>query len=124
MADDNKPLKYMRYAIGEIVLVVVGILIALQINTWNGKRKMKKEKNSVISSLMSDLVKDSAMIHNYDSILIKKEDLLLEYFRRMHHQSANLDTILRIAEREYSPDFDRIYNFNNSTNSTNCLMMK
>ena len=34
MADDNKPLKYMRYAIGEIVLVVVGILIALQINNW------------------------------------------------------------------------------------------
>jgi len=32
LADDNKPLKYMRYAIGEIVLVVVGILIALSIN--------------------------------------------------------------------------------------------
>ena len=39
MADDNKPLKYMRYAIGEIVLVVIGILIALQINTWNEERK-------------------------------------------------------------------------------------
>jgi len=32
MADDNKPIKYMRYAIGEIVLVVIGILIALSIN--------------------------------------------------------------------------------------------
>jgi len=32
LADDNKPLKYMRYAIGEILLVVVGILIALSIN--------------------------------------------------------------------------------------------
>ena len=31
-ADDNRPLQYARYAIGEIVLVVVGILIALQIN--------------------------------------------------------------------------------------------
>ena len=35
MADDNRPLMYMRYAIGEIVLVVEGILIALQINNWN-----------------------------------------------------------------------------------------
>ncbi len=35
LADDNKPLKYARYAIGEIVLVVIGILIALQINNWN-----------------------------------------------------------------------------------------
>jgi len=35
MADDNRPLKYMRYAVGEIVLVVIGILIALRINNWN-----------------------------------------------------------------------------------------
>ena len=41
LADDNKPLKYMRYAIGEIVLVVIGILIALSINTWNEQRKNK-----------------------------------------------------------------------------------
>lgn len=38
MADDNKPLKYMKYAIGVIVLVVVGLLIAPQINTWNQER--------------------------------------------------------------------------------------
>jgi hypothetical protein len=37
MADDNKPLKYFRYAIGEIVLVVIGILIALSINNQNQK---------------------------------------------------------------------------------------
>jgi hypothetical protein len=44
-ADDNKPLKYMRYAIGEIALVVLGILIALSINNWNekGKSQIKKE---------------------------------------------------------------------------------
>ena len=35
LADDNKLFKYSRYAIGEIVLVVVGILIALSINNWN-----------------------------------------------------------------------------------------
>ena len=39
LADDNKPLKYARYAIGEIVLVVIGILIALSINNWNEQRK-------------------------------------------------------------------------------------
>ena len=43
MADDNRPLKYMRYAIGEIILVVIGILIALQINNWNIK---VKERNA------------------------------------------------------------------------------
>ena len=57
LANDNppsrragKPLKYMRYAIGEIVLVVVGILIALQINNWNEDWKDKEVlKNQLIS---------------------------------------------------------------------------
>ena len=40
LADDNKPLKYVHYAIGEIVLVVIGISIALQINNWNEERKL------------------------------------------------------------------------------------
>ena len=39
LSDDNKPLKYMMYALGEIILVVIGILIALQINNWNEDRK-------------------------------------------------------------------------------------
>jgi len=42
MADYNKPLKYMRYAIGEIVLVVIGILIALSVNNWNENKIHEK----------------------------------------------------------------------------------
>jgi len=38
MVDQNKPMKYMRYAIGEIALVVIGILIVLSINNWNQHR--------------------------------------------------------------------------------------
>ena len=44
LADDNQFLKYSRYAIGEILLVVVGILIALQINNWNENRKIKENE--------------------------------------------------------------------------------
>ena len=36
---ENKTSKYFKYAIGEIILVVIGILIALQINNWNESRK-------------------------------------------------------------------------------------
>ena len=45
LADDNKPLKYLRYASGEIVLVVIGILIALQINNWNEFKKDRVIEN-------------------------------------------------------------------------------
>ena len=47
MADDNRPLQYARYAIGEIVLVLVGILIALQINNWNEERKEQKAEQAL-----------------------------------------------------------------------------
>ena len=51
LADDNKPLKYMRYAIGEILLVVIGILIALQVNDWNEHRKSKNEAVKILKKL-------------------------------------------------------------------------
>ncbi len=43
LADNNQLLKYSRYAIGEIVLVVIGILIALQINNWNVKKNQQEK---------------------------------------------------------------------------------
>ena len=48
LADNNKPLKYMRYAIGEIVLVVIGILIALQVNNWREEQQDIKDYNLII----------------------------------------------------------------------------
>ncbi len=58
LADDNKPFKYMRYAIGEIVLVVIGILIALQINNWNEDRFTRITVNRYLSSLVNELKDD------------------------------------------------------------------
>lgn len=50
--------RYFTYAIGEIVLVVIGILIALQINMWNESRKNNKLKDIYILSLIKDLETD------------------------------------------------------------------
>jgi hypothetical protein len=51
----NKTSKYFKYAIGEIVLVVIGILIALQINNWNEDRKIHQQELQIYSELKSDL---------------------------------------------------------------------
>lgn len=63
MADENKPLKpawpagrYMRYAIGEILLVVVGILIALQVNNWNENKKIRQTEFKLLAELKTDLI--------------------------------------------------------------------
>jgi len=55
LADDNKPLKYLRYAIGEIVLVVIGILIALSINNWNNQKIRSNEEVSLLQDMVVDL---------------------------------------------------------------------
>jgi hypothetical protein len=53
---EGKTSKYFKYAIGEIVLVVIGIIIALQINTWNGNRKDSIEEKALLESLYENLI--------------------------------------------------------------------
>ena len=67
MADDNRPLKYMRYAIGEIVLVVIGILIALQINNWKEEQKAKRVEFVILTELKKNI---NADILEMDSTVI------------------------------------------------------
>jgi len=54
MADDYKPIKYIRYAIGEIILVMIGILLALQVNDWNNDRLESKKEQLFLKNLQSD----------------------------------------------------------------------
>jgi len=68
LADDNKPIKYLRYAIGEIVLVVIGILIALQINNWNEERKENKQEHFILQKLLIDINSDIINIDNQISV--------------------------------------------------------
>ena len=71
LADDNRPLKYMRYAIGEIVLVVVGILIAIQINNRNEAKK----NELMVHHLFEDVLDELAMN-------IKRVDSLARFYEK------------------------------------------
>ena len=50
----NQTGKYFKYALGEILLVVIGILIALQINTWKEEHQLKKEEEKILKNLAVD----------------------------------------------------------------------
>ncbi|MDT0558184.1 DUF6090 family protein [Ichthyenterobacterium sp. W332] len=52
---ENKTGKYFKYAIGEIILVVIGILIALQINNWNTDQGNSKKEEQYLNNLVIDL---------------------------------------------------------------------
>ena len=59
--------RYFKYAIGEIVLVVIGILIALQINNWNEFRKEREKEKAYMVRLQDDISKDLEQLElNYD----------------------------------------------------------
>ncbi len=54
LLSENKTVKYLKYAIGEFILVVLGILVALQINNWNEGRKQLEERQELIENLKTD----------------------------------------------------------------------
>ena len=72
MADDNKPMKYMRYAVGEILLVVIGILIALQINNWNENKSTRIQELKYLNGIKVDLQKDLISLGNNTEYRINK----------------------------------------------------
>lgn len=62
LLSEGKTTKYFKYAIGEIVLVVIGILIAISINNWNESIKTQEKVDLFLTSLKSDLINDLSSI--------------------------------------------------------------
>jgi len=65
--------KYLAYAIGEIVLVVIGILIALQVNNWNASKKLRQEEQVYLTSLHTEF---STNLHLINKDIAKSEKLI------------------------------------------------
>ncbi len=63
LMEKNKTGKYLKYALGEIILVVVGILIALSINNWNESRKYNQLKGAYLQRLVNDIEQDTMTIN-------------------------------------------------------------
>ena len=79
LADDNRPLKYMRYAIGEIALVVIGILIALQINNWNQNQLNHKKEITILKALKKEFKENSIRYTK----TIRKQELVISNSRTL-----------------------------------------
>jgi hypothetical protein len=73
LLSQGKTGRYFKYAIGEIVLVVIGILIALQINNWNENRKQQIKEREILSYTIKNLKFDSLAI---DRLITNAERML------------------------------------------------
>ena len=61
---ENKTGKYLKYAIGEILLVVIGILIALSINSWNQSRLNTITEKKILEEIKNDLIETLEDVNN------------------------------------------------------------
>jgi hypothetical protein len=112
----NKTGKYLKYAIGEIILVVFGILIALQINTWNEERKAKAQERDILLEIKDNLNTD--IVNMKDRILSANQrvnyiDFLIEHIEEKKEYNDSL------ARYFFVPDL--MEEFNNSTSGYETL---
>ena len=112
---ENKSGKYFKYAIGEIVLVVIGILIALQINNWNENRKAKVKERVLYSRMIMDLKTDENRINTHIDYYSKD----LEFLNKVYLNTQGLsieDSIMDFSSLRASRVFNLVIRANYSNN--------
>ncbi|WP_050776370.1 DUF6090 family protein [Algoriphagus machipongonensis] len=124
----NNTIKYLKYAIGEIALVMIGILLALQVNNWNENRKNNNLRQSFIDNLIVDLKND---IENLEALNVintnaETEGFYLESF--LDNSLIEIDT-LRLTNSlifcGYVPNKSLISStYNDLINSNNIHLFK
>ncbi|SFR34816.1 hypothetical protein SAMN04490243_0891 [Robiginitalea myxolifaciens] len=103
LLQENKFSKYLLYALGEILLVVIGILIALQINNWNEERKARDDEKATIRSLKLEFEKNltdlGASIENVRDIKAAGELLLQHTGPGYTDGDINADSLISFTQR-------------------------
>ncbi|WP_223032874.1 DUF6090 family protein [Hanstruepera marina] len=100
LIEENKTSKYLKYAIGEIILVVIGILIALQINNWNNNRLEKQTEINQIKQLLEDARADSIFFESRANF-IKRTDTIQKLVLSMY-DSTLVDSISKLKRKKNS----------------------
>ncbi len=96
---ENKTGKYFKYAIGEIILVMIGILLALQVNNWNNNRIEQNEEKEVIAKLHTDFKENKKVL----------KDFLVEVNNQMNAQITLMNLIGSSKEELYKHNLDSIF---------------
>jgi hypothetical protein len=102
LADDNKPLKYMRYAVGEIILVVIGILIALSINNWNESLKEQQIEQKLLKSLKKEITTNIEHFSDRIQFHIDSKSMCVAILKQFGDSNRNtnqtiLDSLVELA---------------------------
>jgi len=106
---ENKTGKYFKYAIGEIILVVIGILIALQINTWNQNRQNRTQEQQILVQLLNEY--ENNLIQLNQKIFIRNETVSSSFKLLNYKNDEMLNVVvdsfnLHLSRLLWRPTFD------------------
>ena len=107
--EKNKTGKYLKYAIGEIVLVMIGILLALQVNNWNINRNNAKQEVALLSQLENEYEENLKEVNEKIAMRYSMLSSIKELFTYIDNgiEGVPLDTIRKHIGRTYkNPTFD------------------
>lgn len=104
LINENQTGRYLKYAVGEIILVMIGILLALQVSNWNNNRELKKEELKVLKSLLKEFNEN---LNNFDRA-----------YKFHLNRKKGIETMLASNLRELSLDSLRSLNRSIGTNYT------
>ena len=99
LLSEGKSVNYLKYAIGEIVLVVIGILIALQVNNWNENRKTQEKIKQFLVSLKSELRNDLNEINEVTEAQVARSNSITQAIELS--KNSNVKTIILTDSIKY-----------------------
>ncbi|OZV68172.1 DUF6090 family protein [Winogradskyella aurantia] len=123
LMEKNKIGRYLKYALGEIVLVVIGILIALQINNWNENRKEISKSLNYLKEFRKDLITDTISFNQALTGLSRDINSEVWALKKTKYNLTDSDSILAALGRTY---YDRRINtrtFSSVQNSGNSKLI-
>lgn len=88
LIDEGNLKSYLLYAIGEILLVMLGILLALQVNTWNENRKIRNTESEAIKNLINEFKRN-----HKDLVRVYQAKKAAEQGLRKYLEILNNDTL-------------------------------
>ena len=120
LMEKNKTGKYFKYAIGEIILVVIGILIALQINNWNIEKKEQVQEQKYLIEIKANLESDLLQIEDIRKVyqqISATADSILIFIKDAKPKTTNYNKLW-----EYIIDFTYVPSFQSQKNGYNNLI--
>jgi hypothetical protein len=116
LMEKNKTSKYFKYAIGEIILVVIGILIALQINNWSENRKLEAKTQTYYQQLLEDLNKDKVFSKNTIEKFQRQREAYQDYLKKFNDSKLTVNDMYQELRKLNLESY--ALNFNTNTIET------